>query len=219
MAKQWHTVLVSVVAHIVAIFFLVVIPLLATDMLPSVNSMTRYVPVELKTPPTPEAPAPVFGGTTAAVPVAGPPIEAPTTIEAERPERPAVSNLQIVDGAIGVPGGGAAIVDTVAPPPPRPVPQEPVRPGGNVKAPNRIGYVAPVYPPTAMAARVSGTVIIEAVIGTDGTVRDAKVLRSVTLLDDAALTAVRQWRYTPTTLNGIPVPVIMTVTVTFQLGG
>ena len=74
-----------------------------------------------------------------------------------------------------------------------------------------------VYPPIAQSARVQGIVIIEATIGPDGKVRDAKVLRGQPLLNDAALSAVRQWEYTPTLLNGVPVPVIMTVTVTFTL--
>ena len=94
-----------------------------------------------------------------------------------------------------------------------------MRPGGLVKAPARIVNVPPVYPPVAVAARISGTVIIEAVIDVDGSVRDAKVLRSIPLLDAAALAAVRQWRYTPTTLNGIPVAVLMTVSVRFEIGG
>jgi protein TonB len=64
---------------------------------------------------------------------------------------------------------------------------------------------------------VSGIVIIEATIGKDGSVRDARVLRSVPLLDQAALDAVRQWRFTPTLLNNEPVEVIMTVTVNFTL--
>ena len=64
---------------------------------------------------------------------------------------------------------------------------------------------------------MSGVVILEAVIGPDGRVTDVKVLRSVPLLDDAAIIAVRQWEYTPTRLNGSPVPVIMPVTVNFQL--
>ena len=59
--------------------------------------------------------------------------------------------------------------------------------------------------------------IIEATIGVDGRVVNARILRSVPLLDDAALDAVRQWEYTPTLLNGVPVPVIMTVTVQFTL--
>ncbi|MBW8713179.1 MAG: energy transducer TonB [Acidobacteria bacterium] len=77
--------------------------------------------------------------------------------------------------------------------------------------------IRPVYPPIAQSARVSGVVIIEATIGADGKVKDAKVLRSIPLLDQAALDAVKQWQFTPTLLNGVPVPVIMTVTVNFTL--
>ena len=89
--------------------------------------------------------------------------------------------------------------------------------GGNIKAPQKIRDVRPVYPPIAQSARVQGVVIIEATIGLDGRVTDAKVLRSVPLLDQAALDAVRKWEFTPTLLNGVPVPVIMTVTVNFTL--
>jgi TonB family protein len=92
-----------------------------------------------------------------------------------------------------------------------------VRVGGSVQAPDRIRYVAPVYPAVAQAARVSGIVILEAVVGVDGAPTDVRVLKSIDLLDEAAIEAVRQWRYTPTTLNGVPVPVIMTVTVNFAL--
>ena len=95
--------------------------------------------------------------------------------------------------------------------------QMPVRVGGNVQAPERIRYVAPIYPEIAAEARVAGIVIVEAVVGADGTVTDAQVLKSIPLLDQAALDAVKQWRYATTTLNGVPVPVIMTVTVNFSL--
>jgi TonB family protein len=92
-----------------------------------------------------------------------------------------------------------------------------VRVSGAVKAPTQISKVQPVYPPIALSSRVSGVVILEALIGVDGRVSDAKVLRSIPLLDQAALDAVRQWAYTPTLLNGVPVPIVMTVTVTFML--
>src|ERR687898_774653 len=101
-----------------------------------------------------------------------------------------------------------------APPPP---PAAPVRVGGNIMPPQKTRDVRPVYPPIAQSARVQGIVIIEATIGPDGSVKDAKVLRSIPLLDQAALDAVRQWVFTPTLLNGVPVPVIMTVTVNFTL--
>jgi TonB family protein len=91
----------------------------------------------------------------------------------------------------------------------------PVRVGGRIQTPNKIKDVKPVYPAIARSARVSGAVTIEATIGPDGKVADAKVVRSIPLLDQAALDAVRQWEYTPTLLNGVPVPVIVTVTINF----
>jgi protein TonB len=97
------------------------------------------------------------------------------------------------------------------------IPGQPVRVGGQIRPPTQINKVQPVYPADALAARVQGIVILEATIGVDGRVTDAKVLRSVPLLDQAAVDAVRQWAYTPTLLNGAAVPVIMTVTVTFNL--
>ncbi len=95
--------------------------------------------------------------------------------------------------------------------------RKPVRPGGNIQPPRRIVSVAPVYPAIAQQARVEGTVEIEALIGEDGKVRNAKVISGKAMLTDAALTAVRQWVFTPTRLNGEPVAVIMTVTVVFIL--
>jgi TonB family protein len=93
----------------------------------------------------------------------------------------------------------------------------PVRVGGAVKPPTKLKDVSPVYPAAAVAARVQGIVIVEATIGVNGRVIETRVLRSIPLLDDAAVAAVGQWEYTPTLLNGVPVPVLLTVTVNFQL--
>jgi TonB family protein len=131
----------------------------------------------------------------------------------------------------GVPGGVAGGVGDVPPPPPPPPPppdrdlqsmetidgMAPVRVGGNIKPPTKIRDVRPVYPPEAQDAKVQGVVIIEATVDGTGRVREARVLRSIPMLDDAALAAVRQWEFTPTLLNGVPVPVIMTMTVNFTL--
>jgi TonB family protein len=92
----------------------------------------------------------------------------------------------------------------------------PVRVGGNISAPRRIADAAPVMPEVARQADVRGVVILEITIGTDGSVTDARVLRSIPLLDKAAVDTVRQWRYEPTLLNGAAVPVVLTVTVNFQ---
>jgi protein TonB len=95
--------------------------------------------------------------------------------------------------------------------------QQVVRVGGNVQAPRPVKHVDAVYPEEAKAAGVSGVVIIEALVGTNGSVAEAHVLRSIPLLDQAALDAVLQWQYEPTLLNGEPVEVLMTVTVNFSL--
>ena len=95
--------------------------------------------------------------------------------------------------------------------------REVLRVGGEVKAPERVRYVAPIYPQAAQDARVMGIVIIEAVVDESGHVANAKVLRSISMLDQAAMDAVLQWEYTPTSLNGVPVPVLMTETVNFTL--
>jgi protein TonB len=117
----------------------------------------------------------------------------------------------------GVPGGVPGGIAGLPPPPPPPPPQAPVRVGGDIKEPKKIRDQKPVYPAIAMTAKVQGIVIIEATIGKDGSVTNAKVLRSQPLLDQAALDAVKQWKFTPTLLNGVPVEVIMTVTVNFTL--
>lgn len=98
--------------------------------------------------------------------------------------------------------------------------QQPVRVGSGIKPPMKIKDVRPAYPPAAMAEGRQGIAIVEAVIGADGTVTDAKVIRSIgNDLDVAAIDAVRQWVFRPTMLNGQAVPVIMTVTVKFTLDG
>jgi protein TonB len=119
----------------------------------------------------------------------------------------------------GVTGGvvGGVVGGVPPPPPPPPPPGGAVRVGGNVAAPRKIKDVKPVYPALAESARVQGIVILEATIGADGRVTDARVIRSIPLLDLAAIDAVRQWEFTPTLLNGVPIPIIMSVTVNFTL--
>ena len=90
-----------------------------------------------------------------------------------------------------------------------------IRVGGQIRPPLRIKGVAPIYPAIAQSARVQGDVVIEATIDEEGKVADARVVKSVPLLDQAALDAVRQWEYRPSLLNGVPTAVVMTVTVKF----
>jgi TonB family protein len=94
---------------------------------------------------------------------------------------------------------------------------QPVRVGGDVRQPSKTTDVKPVYPSDAQAAGVQGVVIIEALIDESGSVANARVLRSIPSLDQAALGAVSQWRFTPTSVNGRPAGLVMTVTVNFTL--
>jgi TonB family protein len=108
------------------------------------------------------------------------------------------------------------------PPPPEPPPatidgMTPLRVGGSIKPPIKLRDVKPIYPPIAQSAKVQGVVIIEAMIDTAGNIAFARVLRGQPLLDEAALDAVRQWQFEPTQINGVPTPIIMTVTVNFAL--
>jgi TonB family protein len=110
----------------------------------------------------------------------------------------------------GAPRNRAAI-------PPPPPPGAPIRIGGQIRPPAQLRRINPVYPPDAIASRIQGVVILETVIERDGTVSEARILRSIPALNQAATDAVKQWVYTPTLLNGVAVPVIMTVTVQFTL--
>lgn len=222
-SRSWVTI-GSIVLHVVALGVIFVLPLTAAVVLPGVRmplpavmlaSTTELPPEPVVTPPTAETPS--------LSPDAAPTV-APDTVSPEV-ARPAVSSMPPVPGGLpgaasragyaGMLSAGSAGTGLAPPPPPRR--QAPVRVGGDIDAPARISYTAPVYPQVAIAARLEGTVILEATIDAQGVVQNVTVLRSMPMLDRAAIEAVQQWRYTPTRLNGQAVPVIMTVTVTFSL--
>jgi TonB family protein len=105
-------------------------------------------------------------------------------------------------------------------PPPPPVPQPrtpPIRLHSGIKPPARLVSVPPAYPAMARLAHQEGIVIIEATIDEQGNVTETHILRSIPLLDESAVAAVRQWKFSPTLLNGVPVSIVMTVTVNFKL--
>lgn len=218
-ARSRYTVPLSIVAHTAAVIALVVVPLLATDALPGLQSRIEYSVITPLVPPEPPRPRVVKAPEVAVANPDAAPVVAPDRIM----EEPAWQRdgINDVDDGLGVVAGGIESgVDLLAPPPPAAPPEPQTRTvpvGGQIKPPAKTRDAAPLYPAIAQAARVQGVVIIQATIGVDGAVVDATVLRSVPLLDEAALTAVRQWRYTPTRLNGEPVAVVMTVTVNFQL--
>jgi TonB family protein len=127
--------------------------------------------------------------------------------------------LELRNQRVGLDSEGKGVALPPPPPPPPPASsQAPVTsPELGMRAPTKTKDVRPVYPPDAMAAKIQGVVVIEVALDTEGHVHDARVLRSIPELDEAALTAVRQWEFTPSIVNGKPVPVVMTVTVNFTL--
>jgi protein TonB len=210
-----YTIALSIVAHVIAACALIIAPLIATDELPAPRTATEFIhviaPIEPPTLPPPHATA---RPSVEPVRADAAPLAAPDGIQPEPVIEPSSDAAPVDSGVIGFGNSAVVIGEPVPPPPP---PPSLVRVGGNIRPPQKVTDVAPVYPAIARAAHVEGIVILEAVIGEDGAVRDVHVLRSISLLDGAATEAVRQWRFTPTLLNGEPVPVVMTITVAFRL--
>ena len=229
-ATKSRTVPISMISHGLVIAVVVLGSALVPDALPVVPVMLAYVappPAAVPPPPAPPSEARPVARVAASSPhLDAAPVSAPSVIKPDpgiiREPAPAVE-LGTEGGATGgvpggVPGGvvgsGVAGPGELLPPPP---PVAPIRVSSGMKPPIRIKDVTPVYPGVARLARISGTVIIDAVIGSDGRVTGARVLRSIPALDQAALDAVHQWLYTPTIVNGGPVAVVITVTVSFTL--
>jgi protein TonB len=217
---RW-TIAGSCVAHAALAAAILVLPALGPIALPPFARPLILVMASSERLP----PVPVVPPRSADQPAAIVPLESPDGLAPDRPQPtpslpglPAVGDIRgDTSGYSHLLGRGADLVRSVVPPPQPPPTPTVVRAGGKVEAPARITYVAPIYPPIAVQVRREGTVVVEATIDESGVVRDVTVKRSVALLDAAAVAAVRQWRYTPTKLNGMPVSVILEVAVTFSL--
>ena len=224
--KQSYTLPVSIALHALVLLVVVVVPLLTSEDLPEPTSAVKAFFVEPAAPPPPPPPPPPPAPKAAVVPkaMATPvPTENKFTAPVEVPEE--IKPEEGIDLGVegGVPGGveggvpGGVVGGVVGGLPDAPPPPQAVRVGGQIKEPKQLKRVQPVYPDIAKQARVQGVVILECTISPQGKVTDVKVLRGIPLLDASAIEAVKQWVYTPTLLNGVPVPVIMTVTVNFKL--
>lgn len=214
--RKWYTVPLSFLVHTTVLAVLVVIPLLATE-LPRPREILQYVTPYVPVVPAPPPPTGRAKPSASTRTTGGPPLVAPETIGVEPGLifQPGDVDTSGIDSIIGGIDAGPAVVEAL--PPAAPATSAPVNIGGNIRQPSRIKYVTPVYPVIARNAGVEGLVMIEAVISTDGKVESTRVVRSHPLLEDAAVSAVRGWEYTPTLLNGRPTAVIMTVTVRFTL--
>ena len=238
---RWTTTALSAVAHLAVIIVLVLSTLYATDVLPEPSDTMAYF-IAAPVPPPPPPPPPVaepeprrvkqvVTKATAPRPVpviakdpVAAPVEAPSSITPETGLEGGEFTPSGIEPGFenGIPGGVAGGIlggIITAPPPPPPAPAKPVRVGGDISAPRLIHRVDPEYPPIAVSAQIEGMVILEATVDSTGAVKDTRVLRSHGILDEAAIDAVRDWRYEPLLLNGKPTPFVLTVTVSFSLAG
>ncbi len=202
---------------------LVVIPLFHTDPLPKRQMLTMlYAPPAAPSNATRlRAPTPTYTSTSIGIPT---PI--PRTQEAPPPPDDTTSGVAgAVPGGVdgGVPGGvlsevvGSTRSVPVLAKTPEPTPIKRIRVASRVAEANLIHDVAPQYPPEAGRARIEGTVVLMAVIGKDGSVQDVRVESGLPLLAQAAIDAVKQWRYRPYLWNGEPVEVDSLITINFTL--
>jgi protein TonB len=217
--------LFSVVFHAVAISAALIAQVLAVGSLPTPHQPILFdpssiMPAEIRVPPPPRRAAP-SASASASASISAAPIVAPDSVTDES-GRESVSTPAPAGLIAGVEGGPPSSsidgvgVATVAPPPPEPA-AAPIRLPSGIRAPVKTVDIAPIYPAIARSAHIQGIVILEAVLDASGRVDDVHVLRSIPLLDQAAIEAVRQWRYTPTLLNGRAIPIVLTVTVSFTL--
>ncbi len=219
--------IVSIVVHAIVVAGALFAQVLAVGPLPTPREMltfegarpVRVTDIHL---PNPSRHPPRGGDSLQARAVDAAPIEPPSGIrdETKFESGGAVStDMPGVESGLGA-GVGIGVVERIPPLPPPPAdPPKPVRLHSGMQPPTKLVHVAPVYSPLAQAARIEGLVILEAVIDARGRVASVHVLRSIAALDQAAIDAVTQWQFTPTLLNGVPIPIVMTVTVQFTLQG
>jgi protein TonB len=214
----------SLAIHAAAVLAVVLVPLLTTET-PGAEPRRASIPEVIVIPPPALHPGPPSppkvrrpAKPSMAVPREGPSMPAPAEIDLDAPdtlphllgELPCLAGCRPDGTAGGDPDGVGT--GNGAPAPPRLL-----RADVDIRPPVKVRHVLPVYPDIARATRVQGTVVLDCTIDREGRVAEVKVLSGPRLLTTAALEAVRQWTYRPTLLDGVPVPVIMTVTVRFTL--
>jgi protein TonB len=220
---------VSILVHFLLISVVIIAPIYFADNSLDFKAMTTTFLVAPRPPAPPPPPAAMvqkvaqvtpktFQPTPLTAPKAIP--KAVAVVSDEPP--PSAGAIGAIGGVVGGMEGGVlgGVLNTSAAPPPPPAiaaKQQLVRIGGDVRPPQLLSRVQPLYPPIARTARIEGDVVLDAVIDEHGNVVKAHVVSGPGLLVPAALAAVEQWKYAPTYLNGVAVPISMNVTVQFHL--
>ncbi|HTZ75628.1 MAG TPA: energy transducer TonB [Candidatus Aquilonibacter sp.] len=217
---------ISLVVHTGVLALLIILPLLISNGLTIQQlNKTFLVAPPLPAPPPPrpivtrpQAAAPKYTTSVAKLSV---PTTIPKTISMKAPEVAEAPSIQSNAGVVGGMGSVFGGDGTAAPPPPAPVAapakKVPVFISGNMKQPVLLFSPTLMYPPIARAARISGTVVILAIIDEHGDVVEARAVSGPPLLVQAALNSVAHRKYQPTILDGQPTPIKLQVQVNFQL--
>jgi protein TonB len=237
-AKRLMALLISITFHALVILLIVVLPLVFFQLMPEVDLLTFLIAAPA--PPLPPPPPPPEQKTPTQGKRANPkiqfrfidsiPDQLPFGIPVLWDEpQPVISSAGIEGFGLGMLGtgdpAGAAGIDsilhssapTVPPPPPPPPPRKPLLIGGKVQEAKLILKVPPVYPEIARRAHISGLVVLEVTIDEEGNVTGWKTQQGHPVLVEAAVQAVKQWKYSPTLLNGEPLQVVSTVNINFIL--
>ena len=230
--RCFASLFLSLVVHAAIVSVIVILPLVFFNMLHADELLTFLIQPPYKLPNPPALPAPPVRAAATGIAVITErfdpvPHKLPTGIPApDESDAPPVFG-SLVDG-IGLPGqgspAGAGIRELLdrdriadVPKPKPPVARIPVRVGGDVQESKLIVKVVPVYPAIAIQAHAAGPVILEAEIDEEGNVANVKIISGHPLLVNAAAQAVKQWKYSPTLLNGEPQTVLAAVTIVFRL--
>lgn len=228
--SPWTTAL-SFILQVGLLGVLILIPLIYTEALPKQQLMTFLVaPPPPPPPPPPPAAAPVIKQVKVQTELDNGQLRTPTAIPKKiamikEEEAPPSAGAGVVGGVPGgVPGGqmGGVIGGIISSTPvavPRVATPQRVRVSQGVTEGLILKKVQPTYPPLARSARIQGQVVLQAVIGKDGSIQGLKAVSGHPMLTPAAIDAVRQWRYKPYFLNGEPVEVDTQITVNFTLAG
>ena len=203
--NKWLIINTAIVLHVASLAGILAAQYWAIEDVPEPPLQVSFL--------TPVAPKPV------PVPQAPVEIQQPVVVPEIIPEAPSEPVSEGVEGVEGVEGGvEGGVAGGVVGGTPNSVGDEILRVGGEITKPERLGGAAPAYTELARKARIQGVVIVEAIIDKEGKVTNVRVLKGLPMgLDQAAVDAVKSWRFRPATLNGRPVSVYYSLTVNFRL--
>ncbi|MGE0639573.1 MAG: energy transducer TonB [Thermoanaerobaculia bacterium] len=221
--NKWLIINTAIILHVASLAGILAAQYWAIEDVPEPPLQVSFLTAAAPPPPPPPPPPPAAPKPVAPKPVPVPqaPVEIaqPVVVPDIIPEAPSEPVSEGVEGVEGVEGGvEGGVAGGVVGGTPNSVGDEILRVGGEITKPERLSGGSPSYTELARKARIQGVVIVEAIIDKEGKVTNVRVLKGLPMgLDQAAVDAVKSWRFRPATLNGRPVSVYYSLTVNFRL--